>query len=1669
MKTNNAIINSIMKNAVKCTLRVKKNTIKYLCAVLLVIGTCAQVLGATYQRVTSWSDLSSGDVVIFANSGQKGAVYVMGTTKVNDNKYEGVSATVSNSGEISTTDALEMTIKFNGGDIKQACAFCIGSGGTAQYPESYWLGTDGTNNHIKTITVENTYASTSVSSGNSQRYCWGTGEIASTTYRASMPNTTDGTLYLKMISGNDFTASSTGTATNVAIFKKSCTEPTLTLSPSSKTMNFGAGNNTFTITPTTNSSGGKTWRSSNTDVATVSSSGVVTVVAAGTATIYCKVAEVGGYCEKEVGCSLTVNAVAPTVNCTGLTVGTVTSSTAAFSGGKVTATGGKAITKYGYVVGASSSVTWNDKVADGTFSGSINLNTAFGSKTVTGLSPNTTYYVRPYAYNGSQYGYCDAQSFTTLQRYTITYNNNGGGGTISAEYKDHGATVTLNNGNNFSKTGYTLNRWDTNTGGDGTSYALSGNYSANSNVTLYAIWQANGYIISLDNQSPTTASTPTQINVTYDASTNLTGTVVTTLPTKTGYTFGGYYTNKNGAGTQIITDEGVVVASAGSGTYTDASRNWKYANDLTVYANWIANDISLTLSRNGVTGTDGSATVKFDAAALTSGWTDATNSDANYHLVGYYAEQGCSTKVLESNGNFAATNVSGYITGGKWSRATSPTTLYAKWAQTIRTVTFNMNGHGEQVPIQEVESGTPATRPSPDPTAEDWRFLGWFDAAEGGNEWNFSIGITTNTTIHAHWEEISYSDDYIAWCEPNISITGDVHLTSTNGVSVYLTSDQGGWLNISSTDLSGVEKLEIKYLDADNGYAEVASASSLFRLCSSSDYNVADETQIDVSGSNTCDLNYSIRYTPSAHGVINHYQLQIAMKRGSGAAVRTLKTVTHDLYGRSLPEDFVVASKLGGVWYALPNNLESTEGNAKAVEGIRIVVDNEGTPTKATCAPDITVYHGENRYTASHRYAIRLTDGSRHLMVSTTPSKNEMWLSPDGSADKQDWYLSSSTFGAYEVTIPSVGTKKLGMYGGNIGYYASPTSPSGQIYFLPIDNILEDIPASVTEWGQQSVILDVDAQAASSAQVRLGAGAAEEAATFEQTLTSVKSAASKFNYTLTFTTMDFSSHKGELLYVDWLDDLDNVIGTSQVTIPWIIASDGTMSAIDATKGHWDTEVHVLPGVTLTADGGSFGSSIVVVKQLEIYPGATVKVTTGTLTATTLSLRNGWTRASSKRYDVARLYIDGSANLGLPTNAYADWYIDYDQYYPVAVPWAVTTSGMTYLNSTNAASGGVRMRYYDGNSRATNVQTGVGDGANWKEYSPLPSTLSPSVGYAMTARRPSGKAFSIIRMPMTIPSVEWITGGEKGNVSTTHKDQVDVTAYGVKEESETPYAEGWNLIANPYMSIYQGTLSLSPTTGDATTVNFVNIPDVDFKEYDQLATETAKLNPASAFLIQASKTGTITFGTANRKPSAPSYRMDEEPISIPEQKAYIVLSGETAEDMMGILVSDKYTADYEINADLEKLLSDGTSLRTYMRYGDMNMAYLAINELLAKEWIPVTVRIPADGEYTFSLHDASIASELEGVYLIDYQNGDKVTNLIENSYTFSAEAGTISGRFAINAIVGEHEIPTGIDAIQAGADIDSDKPFKFIYHDKVYVLYNRVMYDVTGKKVREINK
>lgn len=83
------------------------------------------------------------------------------------------------------------------------------------------------------------------------------------------------------------------------------------------------------------------------------------------------------------------------------------------------------------------------------------------------------------------------KSFTipTLPTYTISYNVNGGSGSIASQSKWYGDSITLDSGSAFTKTNYKLVEWNTAADGSGTSYTLGTTYSTNANLTLYAIWE----------------------------------------------------------------------------------------------------------------------------------------------------------------------------------------------------------------------------------------------------------------------------------------------------------------------------------------------------------------------------------------------------------------------------------------------------------------------------------------------------------------------------------------------------------------------------------------------------------------------------------------------------------------------------------------------------------------------------------------------------------------------------------------------------------------------------------------------------------------------------------------------------------------------------------------------------------------------------------------------------------------------------------------------------------------------------------------------------------------------------------------------------------------------------------------------------------------------------
>lgn len=132
--------------------------------------------------------------------------------------------------------------------------------------------------------------------------------------------------------------------------------------------------------------------------------------------------------------------------------------------------------------------------------------------------------------------------------------------------------------NTYEKLGYTFIGWAETANGN-VVYTDCANYTmgVELTVTLYAVWKANEYTISMNPQNDSSVTTQ---KVTYDESYTF------SVPTRAGYTFDGWFTEVGGNGTRLTDADGNSIA------------NWTIADNITVYAKWLGTE-GLVYTANG--------------------------------------------------------------------------------------------------------------------------------------------------------------------------------------------------------------------------------------------------------------------------------------------------------------------------------------------------------------------------------------------------------------------------------------------------------------------------------------------------------------------------------------------------------------------------------------------------------------------------------------------------------------------------------------------------------------------------------------------------------------------------------------------------------------------------------------------------------------------------------------------------------------------------------------------------------------------------------------------------------------------------------------------------------------------------------------------------------------
>jgi uncharacterized repeat protein (TIGR02543 family) len=294
----------------------------------------------------------------------------------------------------------------------------------------------------------------------------------------------------------------------------------------------------------------------------------------------------------------------------------------------------------------------------------------------------------------------------TEANHTVTFNANGGSGTMTAQTA--GAPTALTS-NAFTRTGYSFSGWNTAANGSGTAYANGATYSFAADITLYAQWTAlPSHTVSFyknggtGSMSPQTANVPTALKL--------------NTFTRTGYTFAGWNTQANGSGT----------AYADGATYA-------FAADNALYAQWTVHNHTVTFNANGGSGTMTAQTTNLPTALKLNTFTRS-----GYNFAGWNTA---------ANGSGTA-----YADGSTYSFAAS-ITLYAQW--TVRpnhTVTFNANGGSGTMTAQT--TNIPTALKLNTFTRSRYNFAGWNTAANGsgtayadGATYSFAASIT----LYAQW------------------------------------------------------------------------------------------------------------------------------------------------------------------------------------------------------------------------------------------------------------------------------------------------------------------------------------------------------------------------------------------------------------------------------------------------------------------------------------------------------------------------------------------------------------------------------------------------------------------------------------------------------------------------------------------------------------------------------------------------------------------------------------------------------------------------------------------------------------------------------------------------------------------------------------------------------
>ncbi len=325
-------------------------------------------------------------------------------------------------------------------------------------------------------------------------------------------------------------------------------------------------------------------------------------------------------------------------------------------------------------------------------------------------------------YNGNCVAKCLVSVTAPEITYTVVYDKNGAEaiGTMANQ-----AFVYLSGGllaaNAYSRNGFTFTGWNTKADGTGTTYLNQADGSrlaltSGAVVTLYAQWQPDTYKITYKlNGGKNNSKNPSGYTVVTD-------TFTLEKPTKTGYTFGGWYSDSR-------FKNKVTTISRGS------------MGSKTLYAKWIANKYTVRFSRNGAT--------KGKMTTLTNRvYGKAYKLKSNTFTKKGYTFAGWNTKKNGTGKTYKnKSNIKNLTTANK-----KTVTLYAQWEPVNYRISYSLNGGKNSSRNPKKYTVATKTITLKKPTKKGYTFAGWYsDRKLTKKVTKIKKGSTGNIRLYAKW------------------------------------------------------------------------------------------------------------------------------------------------------------------------------------------------------------------------------------------------------------------------------------------------------------------------------------------------------------------------------------------------------------------------------------------------------------------------------------------------------------------------------------------------------------------------------------------------------------------------------------------------------------------------------------------------------------------------------------------------------------------------------------------------------------------------------------------------------------------------------------------------------------------------------------------------------